>query len=652
MNCRSSTDSGDGFTGEGLESTSSVSRPNSTESVGEGAEGTGDASSASMQVSSDADSSRPNSVDNIGEGTHDDSPSSAYDIGVLASGEKQVTSVSDSDKYKYLTHEHEWVDFATYEVMKKGKKIPLTFQASWLKEFRWLAYSPSQGGGYCKYCVLFAKIKKGVMGTLVKTPFRNFSKAKGKDGYLTTHDTSQFHHDAMLMGKSFMETYIKPSTRIDHSLDRQCQQLSEQNKHILSVIADTVKLCGMQGIPLRGHRDDSTADHTTNRGNFLAILEHTAKVDPILNTHLEQGKKNQRYTSKTIQNEIIATIAHYLREKIMAPLKKVPYYSIIADEVTDPHGNQEILSLCLRFIDITGTQSHIREAFINFVHLERATGQGVANAILGLITKLGLDVEYMRGQSYDGASAMAGNQRGAQALIREKNPLALYTHCSSHVLSLAIGKSCSVQALRNMIDIINDVYFFFHLSPKRQRFLELVLNVLAPENRVTKLKGLCKTRWTERHDCLETFHALYEYIYTTLHAILDSQEYPHIIEAGGDKEIWSWDASTRTKAEGLKSSLKSGSNILALVTLLYGLDPLQGLSAKLQKRDADVVAAHKHIDTAISDIQRQRANFDAVWGNWFQDAEAIATNIGSEIQLPRRSKHQRHRANTPADTAR
>ena len=122
MNCRSSTDSGDGFTGEGLESTSSVSRPNSTESVGEGAEGTGDASSASMQVSSDADSSRPNSVDNIGEGTHDDSPSSAYDIGVLASGEKQVTSVSDSDKYKYLTHEHEWVDFATYEVMKKGKK--------------------------------------------------------------------------------------------------------------------------------------------------------------------------------------------------------------------------------------------------------------------------------------------------------------------------------------------------------------------------------------------------------------------------------------------------------------------------------------------------------------------------------------------------
>ena len=692
--CRASTDSGDGLAGDGLSGTSSVSRPGSAGCLGEGTIVTCEVSSSSidpeelslpadaeinsprispsahMQVGSVTDNiSRPNSLESFGEDKceassrttdpeelfpHVDPKTnhSAYDIGVLASGEVQVTSVTDTDRYNYLTHEYQGEHFATYEVTKKGKKIPLTFQASWLKEFRWLAYSPSQRGGYCKYCVLFAKIKKGVMGILVKTPFRNFSKAKGKDGYLTTHDSNQFHHDAMLMGKSFLGTYSKPSTRIDNSLDRQCQELSKQNKHILSVIADTVKLCGMQGIPLRGHRDDSTADHMTNRGNFLAILEHAAKTDPVLNTHLEQGKKNQRYTSKTIQNEIIAIIADYLHDKIMAPLKRVPYYSIIADEVTDPHGNQEILSLCLRFFDITGIEPHIREAFINFVHLERATGQGVASAILGLITKHGLDVQYMRGQSYDGASAMAGNQRGAQALIREKNPLALYTHCSSHVLSLAIGKSCSVQALRNMIDIINEVYLFFHLSPKRQRFLELVLSVCAPESRVNKLKGLCKTRWTERHDCLETFHTLYEYIYTALHAMLESQEYPHIKEAGGDKEIWSWDASTRTKAEGLKSSLKTGSNILALVTLLYGLDPLQGLSAKLQKRDADVVAANKHINTAINDVQRQRANFDAVWDEWFQDAEAIAANIGSEIQLPRRSKHQRHRANTPAVTAR
>ena len=70
-------------------------------------------------------------------------------------------------------------------VMKKGKRVVLTFQESWLKEYAWLLYSPSQGGGYCKYCILFnTKLHKGYLGTLVKSPFRNFSKAKGKDGCL------------------------------------------------------------------------------------------------------------------------------------------------------------------------------------------------------------------------------------------------------------------------------------------------------------------------------------------------------------------------------------------------------------------------------------------------------------------------------------
>ena len=45
--------------------------------------------------------------------------------------------------------------------------------------------------------------------------------------------------------------------------------------------------CGKQGISLRGHRDDSTGDPSTNRGNFLAILEAFANRDSILKEHLD-----------------------------------------------------------------------------------------------------------------------------------------------------------------------------------------------------------------------------------------------------------------------------------------------------------------------------------------------------------------------------
>ena len=103
--------------------------------------------------------------------------------------------------------------------------------------------------------------------------------------------------------------------------------------HILSRIVEAILLLGRQGLPPCGHQDDGTADVLMNRGNFLALLEYTAKSDPVLQEHLQNGKRNQRYISKTVQNEIITVIAECLKEKLLFPLKETHFYSIIADEV-------------------------------------------------------------------------------------------------------------------------------------------------------------------------------------------------------------------------------------------------------------------------------------------------------------------------------
>ena len=48
-------------------------------------------------------------------------------------------------------------------------------------------------------------------------------------------------------------------------------------------------------------------------------------------------------------------------------------FTLVADETTDPHANQEILPVCLRFVDLVLPQDpHIKEFFIGFLHLERA----------------------------------------------------------------------------------------------------------------------------------------------------------------------------------------------------------------------------------------------------------------------------------------
>ncbi|XP_071499270.1 52 kDa repressor of the inhibitor of the protein kinase-like [Diadema antillarum] len=251
---------------------------------------------------------------------------------------------------------------------------------------------------------------------------------------------------------------------------------------------------------------------------------------------------------------------------------------------------------------------------------------------------------------------MSSSNVGTQAQIKAQDPLALYTHCRSHVLNLAVAGSCKVQALHNVIGVINELYLFFQLSPKRQRYLEFVLQVYAPEQKVKKLKGLCKTRWVERHDCLETLVLLYKYIVTCLHSMVTPGLYPLLTTAPEESredenyEDWDWDRETLVKAEGLRCSLTSGTHISALVILKNGLQPVKALSVKLQKRDSDIFKAYGHIDFVTKEIQSMRVNIDEVWDEWFMESCAIAEDVGSSIETPRTTKVQRNRANVPADT--
>ena len=74
----------------------------------------------------------------------------------------------------------------------------------------------------------------------------------------------------------------------------------------------------VDGISLRGHRDDHTcvdADPLANHGNFLALLQfHIQAGDKILSEHLQTAASNAVYTSKTIQNEIIAICGDLIRQ--------------------------------------------------------------------------------------------------------------------------------------------------------------------------------------------------------------------------------------------------------------------------------------------------------------------------------------------------
>ena len=126
---------------------------------------------------------------------------------------------------------------------------------------------------------------------------------------------------------------------------------------------------------------------------------------------------------------------------------------MIADEVTDS-SNKEQLGLVLRYVIVE--DNCIREDLVSFIECDSGiSGQALADKMIEFLKMHDLDPTKLRGQGYDGAGNMSGKTNGAAARISSQFPLALYVHCASHCLNLAVVSSLEEASIRNMIGIVN-----------------------------------------------------------------------------------------------------------------------------------------------------------------------------------------------------
>ena len=72
----------------------------------------------------------------------------------------------------------------------------------------------------------------------------------------------------------------------------------------------------------------------------------------------------------------------------------------------------------MRFVDDTDT---IREEFVDFVTVDRITGEVLAAKLKEMLVTYGLDFRGCRGQGYDGAANMSGKS-GVQGRLMAENP--------------------------------------------------------------------------------------------------------------------------------------------------------------------------------------------------------------------------------------
>ena len=166
----------------------------------------------------------------------------------------------------------------------------------------------------------------------------------------------------------------------------------------------------------------------------------------------------------------------------------------------------------------------------------------VCTKLVECYTSRNIDLNKVRAQTYDTTSSMSSSLNGVQGRFRSNYPMAIYLPCNAHILNLSISASCKLQPIRNVIDTINETFLFFHNSPKRQAFLErvLLLDNFSAATR-TKVIGLCRTRWVERHEAYENFFELAPAIVMTT----DMMAHPHLYE--DVVADWPWTRKQRKK---------------------------------------------------------------------------------------------------------
>ena len=359
-------------------------------------------------------------------------------------------------------------------------------------------------------CLLFLKDReKQSLGVFVKTPFRNYNKSKEK---LDSHETTEYHKRSIDHAACIQAQMAHIGRRIDTQINTMAMQNVQGNEAILPHIVDAMLLSTKQQIPLRGHRDDRvqfTETPTMNEGNFITIVCLLAESNPTLKGHLISGPENARYTSKTVQNEVIGVIPDSIRDYFRQCLEKNSHFALIADETTSQ--GRKVLAVCLRLLDFIADQSNTikREVLINMCDLPRTTGSAIASAIRNSLHKHAIDITNCRGQAYDTTASMSSDKKEVQAEIGKYAPDADYQGCCLHSINLVICHACRIKSIQNMMDSCHELFSFFDNSPKRQNFLKVIIDALSPESKKCKPKDLCKTRWIERHSTFETNFDLY-----------------------------------------------------------------------------------------------------------------------------------------------
>ena len=498
-----------------------------------------------------------------------------------------------------------------HKALPNGQEVPRT----------WLLYSPHKEAAYCFCCLLFPKSPSNVRSAFESPEgFSNWKKIEK----LKSHEENQNHRKSFLEWKE-MERIHRTEGGVDKFLENQIQDEKQRWREILKRIIDVIKLLSSQNLALRGHVEHLDSK---NPGNFLATLKFLSSYDAVMAHHLKNAKENPRsvsYLSHDIQNEFLSLLGDAVRGKIISEIKEAKYYGIMFDSTPDV-SHTEQMSEVIRYVhlDFETGDVDVREAFIQFVELEKKDAAGYEEIILRTLEENGLNFLDCRAQMYDNAAVMSGRVSGVQTRLCEKNPKAVFINCDNHSLNLAGVHAASVDpSIVTFFGTVQEVYNFFSASTTRWK-------KMAEKIKLT-VKKESDTRWSAREAAVRAISVSYSELIELLQSINDnSDESP----------------DTRGKAGSL---LK---NLLCLDFVCY-LDFWNEILRKINVVHKRLQSPNMNLREAASDLDSLKQTLSDARDSMCQSAIQKGLEVADtwDIETERRTRRRRRMAGEAAPDA-
>ena len=329
------------------------------------------------------------------------------------------------------------------------------FCTQWYTQFKWLEYSPSINKAFCFPCRVFGT-KGRHQEAFVSNGFQHWKSASEK---FRTHQSSVAHKNSILAWKVGKQMQNNPEGNVVSLINLQHKKVIDKNRQYLKNIVETLIFIGRQGISLRGHREN---DESLNKGNFLELLMFQAKNNPLINRFFANKEKNVTYTSPGIQNDLLTVIGENIRDNTINQIKYTRMFALILDESSDISRHEQA-AVVLRYVN---PHFVINERFVGFFRATQTDGESLYHLVQTVLMTLGLNIEDIVAQCYDGAANMRGMYKGVAARIKRDNPRAIYVHCNAHILNLVLVDAAkAIIAARNTFGTIS-AQFYGRISKK------------------------------------------------------------------------------------------------------------------------------------------------------------------------------------------